>query len=204
MDWLICQLNTPPKKTLQTKSRFIKCKFDCYLYLCCCWLFSLLDWPSQFSATCPPQLMSSLCKLIMGFRKIYTSHPIKKMNMQAQPCRQGAHLPDPLPDQRLQVPPRRELPEQFAVSAGEQTVCVPRRSARQHNNDTPRSVRSARRQWRPAGGFRGGSASAAAGYGTYEHYDEWLWLSRYTDGTSKIFAGFVSVRLPLKFVFYCA
>lgn len=96
------------------------------------------------------------------------------MNMQAQPCRQGAHLPDPLPDQRLQVPPRRELPEQFAVSAGEQTVCVPRRSARQHNNDTPRSVRSARRQW----GFRGGSASAAAGYGTYEHYDEWLWLSR--------------------------
>ena len=42
------------------------------------------------------------------------------------------HLPDPLSDQRLQVPPRWELPQELAVSAGEQTVCVPRRSVQHH------------------------------------------------------------------------
>ena len=48
----------------------------------------------------------------------------------------SGHLPDPLPDQRLQVPPRWELSEQFAVSAGEQTVCVSRRSAQRHRTVT--------------------------------------------------------------------
>lgn len=120
-------------------------------------------------------------------KKKYSSSLPLAVNMRAQPSRQAAHLPDPLPDQRLQVPPCRELPEQFAVSAGEQTVCVPRRSARQHNNDPPRSVRSARRRWRPAGGLPGGSASAAAGYGTREYYDECLWLSRYRRNYSRVF-----------------
>lgn len=41
----------------------------------------------------------------------------------------SVHLPDPLPDQRLQVPPRWKLSQEFAVSAGEQTVCMSRRSA---------------------------------------------------------------------------
>lgn len=37
----------------------------------------------------------------------------------------GGHLPDPLPDQRLQVPARGQLPEQLTVAAGEQPVRVP-------------------------------------------------------------------------------
>lgn len=41
----------------------------------------------------------------------------------------GGHLPDPLSDQGLQVPPRWKLPQEFAVSTGEQTVCVSRWSA---------------------------------------------------------------------------
>lgn len=165
----MCQWNTPPK-TLPTYGGFINCKFACCLNLCCCWLFSLLDWPSQIDVL-------SL-QTYNGLQKNAHITFNGESGRGARPARRGAHLPDPLPDQRLQVPPRRELPEQFAVSAGEQTVRVPRRSTRQHNNDTRRSVRSARRQWRPAGGIRGGSAAAAAGYGTREYYDEWLELNR--------------------------
>lgn len=42
------------------------------------------------------------------------------------------HPPDSLPDQRFQISPCWQLTQEFAVAAGEQTICVPRRSAEHH------------------------------------------------------------------------
>jgi len=57
------------------------------------------------------------------------------------PLSHSARLPDPLPDQGLQVPARGQLAQQLAVAAGEQTVRVSRRPARTPDSDvTTRSL----------------------------------------------------------------
>lgn len=57
------------------------------------------------------------------------------------------HPPDSLPDQRLQVSPRWQLTQELAVAAGEQTICVPRRSAEHHKTAAIKSE-TMKRHWR--------------------------------------------------------
>lgn len=68
------------------------------------------------------------------------------------------HPPDSLPDQRLQVSARWQLTQEFAVAAGEQTICVPRRSAERHKTSAikPEARKRQRRRGR-TGDARTGS-----------------------------------------------